>query len=388
MVGVSARNWVGLRRVIELSAPADADHVLRREDGHYEQVPRMYGRFFRHVSGANAATTPRAGARQRRRQLHLIIHASRLGTLEQRARVRAAAAGERWASEGSFVPAAGFRRLGIETVLDMLLGERWPELDPGLPALVDLRQTAFERAGAAVLPWTPGALVPRWRSRELERRFAAIADDLDAEDDCIAGWAAATPEPALARQEAFSLLWSGRIGVARTLGWALLELAEDRPALERAQSAIDAGDGQPMLEAIVRETLRLHPPLPRILRVAEKGATTPGGDQLRAGASVSVEVSKLQRDPERHRDPDRFAPERFLDGVADRSSFIAFGLGSRICPGRALAMTEMQAVLGELLRRLRPAPVPRAVLRSDELPAIGIGVEPREIPAHRTGVPA
>ncbi|KAF8032914.1 hypothetical protein BT93_D1718 [Corymbia citriodora subsp. variegata] len=108
----------------------------------------------------------------------------------------------------------------------------------------------------------------------------------------------------------------------------------------------------PYLQAIIKETLRLHPTLPLIPRKSGEeleisGVTVP------EGAQVFVNVWAIGRDGTLWEDPNAFMPERFLGSEIDvkGQSFelIPFGGGRRICPGLLLALRMLHMMLGSLL---------------------------------------
>lgn len=111
-------------------------------------------------------------------------------------------------------------------------------------------------------------------------------------------------------------------------------------------SAIDA---LPLLDAMVRETLRLHSPapaqLPRITPITEKGSSIHGYDNIPGGVRVSSTAYSLHRIDEVFPRPLEWLPERWLqagENIHDmRRLFFAFGSGGRMCLGSNFAMQGM-----------------------------------------------
>ncbi|KAL1116148.1 hypothetical protein AAG570_005643 [Ranatra chinensis] len=119
------------------------------------------------------------------------------------------------------------------------------------------------------------------------------------------------------------------------------------------------------LDMVMNETLRLHPPVQVLTRVATEECclTTSTGQEfkLRKGMLVTVPVLALHTDPALHNDPTKFLPERFSPEVRkhmDKFSFLPFGEGPRICLGFRFGMTEAKlgvvALLTEFEVRLSP----------------------------------
>ena len=114
------------------------------------------------------------------------------------------------------------------------------------------------------------------------------------------------------RDQLVTLLLAGHETTASGLSWALYELGLDPALLAKAQAAADSGDDD-FLEAVMKESLRLHPIIPMVVRFLMKPATI-GGVRLPAGVSVGPSIILAHQDPSNFPEPDRFRPERFLEG--------------------------------------------------------------------------
>jgi cytochrome P450 len=113
----------------------------------------------------------------------------------------------------------------------------------------------------------------------------------------------------------------------------------------------------PYLQAVVKETLRLHPPVP--LPPYEAEATVEiHGYTIPKGTKVLINIWAINRCPDAWIEPTKFMPERFLG--RDEISFmgrdfqlIPFGAGRRICLGLPLAYRMVHLMLGSLLHWFR-----------------------------------
>ncbi|XP_012526852.1 cytochrome P450 9e2 [Monomorium pharaonis] len=111
------------------------------------------------------------------------------------------------------------------------------------------------------------------------------------------------------------------------------------------------------LDAVVNETLRLYPIasfLDRIcIKETELPPATPNSEPIRIkpGDSIWFSSFSLHHDPKYYPHPDKFNPERFLDGSVDNSVYIPFGIGPRICIGNRFALMEAKVMLFYLLWR-------------------------------------
>lgn len=153
--------------------------------------------------------------------------------------------------------------------------------------------------------------------------------------------------------------------------WAIAELINHPTVFEKARKEIDSVVGNsrlikesdipnlPYLQAIVKETLRLHPTAPIILRECNEDCNIEGFDILNK-TKIFINIWAIGRDPTYWESPDEFRPERFLnlDGcnpsVVDLKGLhfqlLPFGSGRRSCPGAPLALPVMHATIGAMIQ--------------------------------------
>jgi cytochrome P450 len=149
------------------------------------------------------------------------------------------------------------------------------------------------------------------------------------------------------RDQLVTLLLAGHETTASALSWTMHELGKD-PALQaRAREAAVAGDTD-YLEAVLKESMRLHPVIPMVVRHLMEPVTI-GGIDLPAGANVAASIILAHESEENHREPQRFRPERFLEGEVEINTWIPFGGGVRRCIGAGFSLMEGVAVLREVL---------------------------------------
>jgi cytochrome P450 family 135 len=151
------------------------------------------------------------------------------------------------------------------------------------------------------------------------------------------------------RDQLVTLLLAGHETTASALSWSLYELGRDGELLRWAQAAADTGDDH-ALEAIVKESMRLHPIIP----IVNRALMTPqriAGWELPAGAVVAPSILLAHADPGSFPDPERFRPKRFLEGHVEANTWIPFGGGVRRCLGAGFSLMEGVAVLREVLTR-------------------------------------
>lgn len=160
-------------------------------------------------------------------------------------------------------------------------------------------------------------------------------------------------------------IFAGHHTSSGTSAWVLLELLKHPHHLRAVQSELDellGADGEvtfqtlrevPLLEAVLKEVLRLHPPLIVLMRqVSEelefKNYRIREGDMVWASPPVTHRMSHLFSNPEIF-DPNRFSAERHED--KNLMAYQPFGGGRHKCSGNAFAMFQIKAIFSILLRR-------------------------------------
>ncbi|XP_031257123.1 cytochrome P450 71A6-like [Pistacia vera] len=109
------------------------------------------------------------------------------------------------------------------------------------------------------------------------------------------------------------------------------------------------------LKAVLKETLRLHPPIPLLVpRESTKDVKINNYD-ISAGTTVITNAWAIGRDPNIWDKPEEFRPERFLNNSIDFKGhdfeLIPFGAGRRGCPGVLFAMSTNEIVLANLVNK-------------------------------------
>lgn len=150
-----------------------------------------------------------------------------------------------------------------------------------------------------------------------------------------------------------------------TIEWAMAELICNPKAMARARKEVmeTIGIGQevkesdtaqlPYLQAVVKETLRLHPAVPLLVPHRAETSVSICGYNVPKHAQVLVNIWAIGRDPDLWVNPTSFQPERFLGSNIDLRGrdfgLIPFGAGRRICPGLPLALRMVHLMLASLV---------------------------------------
>jgi sterol 14-demethylase len=162
-----------------------------------------------------------------------------------------------------------------------------------------------------------------------------------------------------------SMMFAGHHTSSGTASWTLIELLRHPDIYAEVIAELDElyADGQsvsfhalrqiPRLENVLKETLRLHPPLIILMRVA-KGEFEVEGYPIHAGDLVAASPAVSNRIADDFPDPDAFVPERYQqprqEDLINRWTWIPFGAGRHRCVGAAFATMQIKAIFSVLLR--------------------------------------
>lgn len=152
-----------------------------------------------------------------------------------------------------------------------------------------------------------------------------------------------------------------------TIEWAMAELMQHRNIMEKVTEELTqvVGLNQMVeefhlsklcfLNAVIKETLRLHPPLPLLVPRIAAQTSTLGGYSIPKGSAIYFNIWAIQRDPKVWDNPLKFMPQRFLnepegyDFTGNCMEFCPIGSGRRSCVGIPLAERMLVFILASLL---------------------------------------
>jgi cytochrome P450 len=277
-----------------------------------------------------------------------------------------------WPANEPFALWPRMQKITLEVVMRAVFGPRAadPRLDPLRHRLTELTEWMNQPRNLAALT----LLGPEWvrRSRGYCHAMRPVEDEALAEvrrrrsepvpahPDIVSMLIAARREDGspLAedelRDELLTLLTDGP--TSSSLAWTFERLLRNPETLARARREIDEGLGDAYLDAVVKETLRMRPPVPVVVRRLRESIWIAGRD-LPAGTVVAPCIHLLHRDPRHYPEPLRFRPERFLERPAGTYTWIPFGGGVRRCLAASYAELEMKRVLREVLAAVDLRPV-------------------------------
>ncbi|XP_051141191.1 cytochrome P450 78A7-like [Andrographis paniculata] len=289
----------------------------------------------------------------------------------------------------------------LNNIMGSVFGKRY-DVDSDEPELAELREMVregFELLGAFNwsdhLPWLSSlydpcrvvarceALVPRVRAFvkgiiDQHRSSSSGKGDSDSADfvDILLSL---DGDEKLNEDDMIAVLWEmifrGTDTTALLTEWVMAELvlypkvqATLREEIDRAvgnnPSLTDADVAAlPYLQAVVKETLRFHPPGPLLswARLSTSDVSLSNGMVVPAGTTAMVNMWSITHDPQVWENPSEFRPERFVPGMGGADVDVRgcdlrlapFGAGRRVCPGKNLGMTTVALWVGKLVRHFQ-----------------------------------
>jgi cytochrome P450 family 1 subfamily A polypeptide 1 len=163
------------------------------------------------------------------------------------------------------------------------------------------------------------------------------------------------------------MLVAGTETSSNTVEWAIAELIHHPEYAKKLYAELDEVVGRervvnetdipnlPYLNAVVKETFRMHPPAPLNLPHKSLEDTTVAGFDLPANTQLFINIYAIQRDPNWWEKPLEFDPERFIKNPeinvnGNHFQLIPFGAGRRQCPGMPLGVLFVQVGLARLMQ--------------------------------------
>jgi cytochrome P450 len=146
------------------------------------------------------------------------------------------------------------------------------------------------------------------------------------------------------------------------LAWTLLLLSQHPGVLRDLDDELASlGGGAPgvddlanltLLDGVVKESMRLLPPVPLHPRIVALDSEL-GGHTLPAGSELFLSIFHMHHDPDIFPDPEVFRPRRWETCKPTVYEYNPFSAGPRMCIGAAFATMEIKIVLAVLLSRYR-----------------------------------
>ncbi|KAJ3682167.1 hypothetical protein LUZ60_014740 [Juncus effusus] len=162
------------------------------------------------------------------------------------------------------------------------------------------------------------------------------------------------------------VMFGGTETVASAIEWTMSELLKSPDDMRQLQTELTATIGLdqkvhetdleklPFLKCVIKETLRLHPPIPLLLHETAEDCTV-AGYSIPKRSRVMINVFAIGRDKSAWKDADTFRPSRFqhesigVDFKGNYFEFLPFGSGRRSCPGMQLGLYALEMAVAQLV---------------------------------------
>jgi cytochrome P450 len=196
----------------------------------------------------------------------------------------------------------------------------------------------------------------------------------------------ATPSPDIIAGQIPILFGATHETCQTALAWTLFLIAqhpdvardlvdEISGALAGAPPTLSRVAHLPLLDAVVKESMRILPPVPNLARVASQ-STSLGGYDVRRGTWIVLSSFLTNRAPELYDEPARFAPERWSRITPSGFEYMVFSGGPRVCPGSSFGTAVVKVSIAAILSRFCISIVPGA--RIDR--RVAVTMAPRGLP--------
>ncbi|XP_052197023.1 cytochrome P450 78A7 [Diospyros lotus] len=300
----------------------------------------------------------------------------------------------------------------LNNIMGSVFGKRYdPARDVAeLRELREMVREGFELLGAFnwsdFLPWLKylydpcrivarcNALVPRVRKLVrsiIEDHKLRGSSEVPDEADFVDVLLSLEGDEKLHEDDMIAVLWEmifrGTDTTALLTEWVLAELVLNQGVQARLREEVESGAGEssltdadvarmPYLQAVVKETLRVHPPGPLLswARLSTSDVQLSNGMLIPANTTAMVNMWAITHDPLVWDDPHVFRPERFLGGggkdVDVRGGDLRlapFGAGRRVCPGKNLGLATVTLWVAKLVRNFEWVPDAAAPVDLDEV---------------------
>lgn len=398
--GTPFRVHLGRRWMMVIDDPAEIGRILRSRPGAFRRV-RPVESIFRELGIAGIFSSEGADWERQRRMVmrafdpaHLKTYFPGLvmvtGRLLQRFR-RAAEAGDVLDLQQEYM------RYTVDVTAGLAFGVDINTIEQGdnvIQKHLDKVFPSINRRMAAIFPWWRYFKLPA--DRVLENDLAQVRQAIDGfigaarkrmdADPKLAANPSNLIEALLAARDApqsgitdtdvsgnvFTALLAGEDTTANTLAWLSYFLAEEPHAQAAAQAEADrelgaravpddfeSVDALEYIAAATREAMRLKPVAPFLSHESNEPVTV-CGIELRARTPVGTLLRPAGLNPELFPEPLAFKPERWISDArateresAAKRVLMPFGGGPRFCPGRYLALMEIQMVTAMLMKNFR-----------------------------------
>jgi len=305
-----------------------------------------------------------------------------------------------WPIGKPFETLSPMNRITLNVILRAIFGAEGAELDQlraGLPKWV----TLGSRLVALPMPirnygrFTPWGRLAAWRE-QYEAILDKLIDDVRADPnfenrtDVLTLLLSSSYDDgtAMTRQEIgdelLTFLAAGHETTASTMAWVFERLSRHPRLLDELTAEADTDENK-LRRATIREVQRVRTVIDFAGRHVYAPSVQIGEWVIPRGYGVIVGLNQIHQNPAVFDEPNRFDPQRYLEGSPSAFEWLPYGGGSRRCPGSAFANLEMDLVLRTVLRHfaIEPTAAP-----GEKYHSRGVAFTPKNggrITVHRRG---
>ncbi len=369
-----------LVRAFLLLDPADIERVLVTDHRQFLKPLWLRTPAVRRLLGHGLVTSDGDSWRTQRRVCQPSFHPGLLPEYGRTVGALTARMLDGWAAEQPRDVLRDMTRLTLEIIGRTLLGTEIGPVSDEIQAIMATLMRCFNARAFGLMPLPPSrteaqavrrldALVDRMVADSLAANTGSLAANMGGAKTLLARLHAepgGTVGTHGLREQVKTFLAAGHDSSSLTLTWAFLMLSAHPDADARLAAEVSAAlNGRPptpedvprlpYTQAVIKETLRLYPPLWMAGRQSVRRCEI-GGQTVPAGALVVTSPWPVQRLSRFFPAPAKFRPERWLSGETDvlpRCAFFPFGGGPRVCIGQSFAMLESTLVLASVAQRFR-----------------------------------
>ncbi|KAG9451197.1 hypothetical protein H6P81_011162 [Aristolochia fimbriata] len=306
------------------------------------------------------------------------------------------------ASRGVVLLRPHLQAAALNNVMGSVFGRRYDPESEEARELNEMVKEGFELLGAFnwsdFLPWLNwfydpfsigkrcAALVPRVRKLVKaiidEHRARSVGRTEDDSSDFVDVLLSLDGAEKLDEDDMVAVLWEmifrGTDTTALLTEWAMAELVLNQDVQAKLQAELDAVVGPsrgvtdadvatlPYLQAVVKESLRVHPPGPLLswARLSTSDVHLSNGMVVPARTTAMVNMWAITHDDKVWADPLKFDPDRFLPSAGGENVDVRggdarlapFGAGRRVCPGKNLGLATVSLWVAKLVHHFEWVP--------------------------------
>lgn len=304
--------------------------------------------------------------RRRRKLLTPPFHGKSISAYERIAEEETLREVATWPEGTEFATLEPMMRITLNVILRGVFGADGAELER-LRDVVPKWVTLASRLALLPIPRTSGRWNPWTRLDSYRRTYESVIDalitrarrdpDLEERTDVLALFLRSTYDDGTAMtraeigDELLTLLAAGHETTASTLSWVLERISRHPEVLRRLVDEA-SGEHNTYRQATILETQRVR----TVIDLASRHVAVPtyelGPWRIPQGHTIMVSLHEMHKNPDEFPEPERFDPQRFIDGKPNTFAWVPFGGGTRRCVGAAFANMEMDVVLRTVLRTM------------------------------------